>query len=75
MENLIIFNNKEIIFLFFKAFSLIFSFLYFLFSLVAFQQTRAMIKTVEVEKSKILIFLSLFQLFLSIILFFGAFFL
>jgi hypothetical protein len=75
MESLILFNNKEIIFLFFKVFLLISSFLYFLFFLVTFQQTKVMIKTVEVEKSKILMFLSLFQLFLSIVLFFGAFFL
>jgi len=75
MESLILFNNKEIIFLFFKVFLLISSFLYFLFFLVTFQQTKVIIKTVEVEKSKILMFLSLFQLFLSIVLFFGAFFL
>jgi len=75
MESLILFNNKEIIFLFFKVFLLISSFLYFLFFLVTFQQTKVIIKTVEVEKSKILMFLSLFKLFLSIVLFFGAFFL
>jgi len=75
MENLVIFNNREIILIFFKAFSLIFSFLYFIFSLITFQQTKAMTKIVKLKESEILIFLSFIQLILSIILFTAAFFL
>jgi len=75
MNNWLIFDNKEIIFLFFKSFSLVFTFLYLVFCVINFQQTKIMLKVVQIKQSKIFVFLAGIQLVFSIFLFLMAFFL
>jgi len=69
------FTNKEIFFLFFKVFSIIFSFVYLVFCIFVFQQTKLMNITVKTKNDKVLIFLSRLQLIFSIFLFLIAIFL
>jgi len=75
MNNLPVINNQEIIFLFFKLFSLAFSFLYLVFSIISFQQSKIINRIIQVKNGSVFVFLSLIQLFFAIFLILMAIFL
>lgn len=55
------FNNKELLNLFIKAFAIVFSIIYLLFSIVLAKQADIMTKTVETTKKPMIILISLGQ--------------
>lgn len=62
------FQNANIIYLFFKAFAVLFAFLYLVYSLVLLKQTQVMNKTVDSSGGAIIVIISFVQLVLGAIL-------
>ena len=55
------FNNKELLNLFIKAFAIVFSIIYLLFSIVLAKQADIMTKTVDTSKKPLIMLISLCQ--------------
>jgi len=53
---------------FFKAFALLFSFMFLIYSIVVYKQTQVMIKTIESSRSGFIIFVSFIQIIIGIAL-------
>ncbi|NMB84145.1 hypothetical protein GYA28_02545 [Candidatus Roizmanbacteria bacterium] len=60
--------NGDIVYLFFKAFSLIFSFMYFIYALVIYRQTQIMNKALDTERKNIFSSISFLQLTVALII-------
>ncbi|NCO89032.1 hypothetical protein AUK04_03085 [Candidatus Roizmanbacteria bacterium CG2_30_33_16] len=60
------FNNKELLNLFIKAFAVVFSIIYLLFSIVLAKQADIMTKTVDTQKKPLIILVSLGQVGLGV---------
>jgi len=60
------FNNKELLNLFIKAFAVVFSIIYLLFSIVLAKQADIMTKTVDTSKKPLIILISLGQVGLGV---------
>lgn len=75
MINLSTFSVKEIIILFFKAFSVIFGFMYLIYTLIVFKQTQIMSKTIQVidtgviKRENTIVFVSRLQMLVGLIIF------
>jgi hypothetical protein len=62
------FQNADILYLFFKAFAILFSFLYVIYSVVLLKQTQVMNSTLTVERSSVITSLSFVQLIIGLVL-------
>lgn len=62
------FNNRELLNLFIKAFAVVFSIIYLLFSIVLAKQADIMTKTVDTSKKSLIILVSLGQVGLGAVL-------
>lgn len=62
------FQNADILYLFFKAFAILFSFLYVVYSLVLLKQTQVMNSTLTVERSSVITSISFVQLIIGLVL-------
>lgn len=51
-----------------KTLSVVFSFLFFIYSLIIYRQTIIMLKTLTVSKDKIIIFISFLQVIMAVFL-------
>ncbi len=63
-------DSNEILFLFMKAFAVLFSFLYLVYAVIITRQTQIMNKTFHTKSSGILLFISFVQVIFAIILIF-----
>ena len=61
----IFFNNAQLLTFFMKLFVIVFSFLFFTYSLVLRKQTIVMLRTVKIQKGEILITVALLHMILS----------
>lgn len=61
-------ETNELLFLFLKAFAVLFSVLYLVYSIVITRQTQVMNKTFTTKSSGILLFISFLQIIFAIIL-------
>lgn len=69
--NISFLSGQQIIVLFFKAFSLVFSFMYFIYSIIVYRQTQIMLNTIQVndkgilERQNIILLISVLELILG----------
>lgn len=61
-------ESNELLFLFLKAFAVLFSFLYLVYSIVIARQTQVMNKTFTTKSSGMLFFIAFLQIIFAIIL-------
>jgi len=61
-----LFNNKELLYVFIKAFANVFSIIYLLFSIVLAKQADIMTKTVDTSRKPLIILISLRQVGLGV---------
>lgn len=73
IEFIDLFSGSNIINFFFKAFALVFSFLFVLYSIVIYKQTQVMIRSVNTKNNSFILLLSLIQIVIGLILFTLAF--
>lgn len=62
------FTDLNILNFFFKAFAVVFSLMYVLYSVVILKQTQIMIKTIESDSSSFILLISIVQLFVALLL-------
>ncbi|OGK27545.1 hypothetical protein A3C28_05935 [Candidatus Roizmanbacteria bacterium RIFCSPHIGHO2_02_FULL_39_9] len=62
------FTDLNILNFFFKAFAVVFSLMYVIYSVVILKQTQIMIKTIESDSSSFILLISIIQLFVAILL-------
>ena len=68
-------NDLEIIFFFFKAFSVVFTFLFLLYSIILARQTAVLRDTLSTPNNGVIVFISQVQLIISVVLLLYALFL
>lgn len=59
-------SNQNLVNFFVKAFAIVFSIIYILFSVVIFKQTQVMSKTVQTSSGSSIILISFIQIFIGI---------
>lgn len=59
--------------LFFKVFSIVFSFLYLIYALVIYKQTEVMTRTLESQQNALILLISLIQIIIGLALLFVSF--
>lgn len=62
-----LFNNQNILNLFFKAFAWVFSIIYLLFTIVIYKQTQTMYKTLATKWGRLFVFISFLQIVAALI--------
>lgn len=68
IDNLIHLSDRNLISLFFKAFAVILSFLYLIYTIIAQRQTKLMIRTLASPRQGLILFISTLQVFVAIAL-------
>ena len=59
---------KGLLFLFFKAFAVILSFLYLIYAVVILRQTQVMNRTLTIGRSPLILFISFLQIVFGVVL-------
>lgn len=68
-----ILNNQSLINLFFRLFAYVFSIIYLLFTIVIYNQTRVMNKSLITNKGKIILFISFVHILFALVIVLLAF--
>jgi len=68
-----IFNNQNLLNLFFKLFAYVFSIIYLLFTIVIYKQTQVMNRALITSKGKLVLFLSFLHIIIALIIVLLAF--
>ena len=68
-------SDRDIIFFFFKAFSVVFAFIFLLYSIILVRQTQVLKDTLSTENNGIIMLISQVQLLLSVLVLLYALFL
>lgn len=67
------FQSSSLFNFFFTAFAVVLTLLYLIYAIVIYSQTRIMLKTLIVDRGQIFRFISLFQIFVAVLLLLLAF--
>jgi hypothetical protein len=60
-------SGLDIIKMFFKAFAIIFSLIYFFYAVIITKQTQVLTNTLSVQKSKLIVMISFFHIIMGIL--------